>query len=474
MQNESQKISIKEKIGYGLGDTASNLFFQTFIFFLLYFYTDVFGITAAAAGTMFLVTRIWDAVNDPMMGAIADRTNTRWGKFRPYLLWFAVPFGVVGVLMFTTPNLSPSGKLLYAYVTYTLMMMVYTVINVPYSALMGVLTPNAMDRTVVSSFRFVLAFVGMFIVQYSVVRLVGIFGGANEQVGWQWAMAVLSALAVVLFLITFATTKERVQPPKGQKNPIKQDLADLFANKPWLLIGGATIFQLTFLVMRGTSIMYYFEYYVQDQQIMLFGKTHSYSFLVLASTFMLAGTIVTIIGAILTKRLSKALGKSQSYYGFLALSAISIALFYFLGPKDIILMFVLQLVASFSVGPVSVLQWAMYTDTADYSEWKTGRRATALIMAASLFALKLGVALGGAGTAWVLAAYGYQPNLPQATEALRGIRLAMSVYPAIFAIIGVVLMLFYPLTNRRMVEIEAELTERRKQSESDLPVTEGA
>lgn len=463
METGTQKLSVREKIGYGLGDTASNLFFQTFIFFLLYFYTDVFGITAAAAGTMFLVTRIWDAVNDPMMGAIADRTNTRWGKFRPYLLWFAVPFGIVGVLMFTTPNLSPAGKLIYAYITYTLMMMLYTVINVPYSALMGVLTPNAMDRTVVSSFRFVLAFVGMFIVQYSIVRMVGLFGGGNEQLGWQWAMTVISALAVVLFLITFATTKERVQPPKGQKNPLKQDLADLFANKPWLLIGGATVFQLTFLVMRGTSIMYYFEYYVQDQQIMLFGKTHSYSFGALASAFMLAGTVMTIIGAVLTKWFSKAIGKSQSYYGFLGISAISIALFYFLDSKDIILMFVLQLVASFAVGPVSVLQWAMYTDTADYSELKKGRRATALIMAASLFALKLGVALGGAGTAWVLAAYGYQPNQPQTAEALKGIRLLMSVYPAIFGIIGVVLMLFYPLTNKRMVEIEAELTERRKQ-----------
>jgi len=474
MENGTQKLSIREKVGYSLGDTASNLFFQTFILFLLYFYTDVFGISAAAAGTMFLVTRIWDAVNDPMMGAIADRTNTRWGKFRPYLFWLAIPFGVIGVLMFTTPDLSPAGKLIYAYITYTLAMMVYTAINVPYSALMGVITPNSMERTVVSSFRFVAAFVGMFIVQYSVLRLVGIFGGENEQVGWQWAMTVLSALAVVLFLITFATTKERVQPPKGQKNPVKQDIADLFANKPWLLIGGATIFQLTFLVMRGGSIMYYFEYFVQDQEIMLFGKTHSYSFGALASAFMLAGTVVTIIGAILTKWFSRTFGKSPSYYGFLGISAISIALFYFLGPKDIILMFVLQLVASFSVGPVSVLQWAMYTDTADYSELKTGRRATALIMSASLFALKLGVALGGAGLAWVLAAYGYQPNQPQTAEALKGIRLVMSVYPAIFAIIGVVLMLFYPLTNKRMVEIEAELTERRKQSESDLSVTEGA
>ena len=201
MQSGLQKLSIREKIGYGVGDTASNLFFQTFILFLLYFYTDVFGISAVAAGTMFLVTRIWDAVNDPIMGFIADRTDTRWGKFRPYLLWFAIPFGVLGVLMFTTPDLGPTGKLIYAYVTYTLMMMIYTVINVPYSALMGVITPNSKDRTVVSTFRFVLAFVGMFIVQYSVLKMVEVFGGGNEALGWQISIGVLSGLAELCRLL---------------------------------------------------------------------------------------------------------------------------------------------------------------------------------------------------------------------------------------------------------------------------------
>ena len=202
MQNESQKLSFVEKVGYGVGDMASNLFFQVFILFLLYFYTEVFGISAAAAGTMFLVTRIWDAVNDPIMGAVADRTNTRWGKFRPYLLWFAVPFGILGVLMFTTPDLTPTAKLIYAYITYTLMMMIYTVLNVPYSALMGVISPNSMERTVVSTFRFVSAFGGMFIVQYSLLRLVEKFGDGNEAAGWRLAMAVLSGLAVILFIIT--------------------------------------------------------------------------------------------------------------------------------------------------------------------------------------------------------------------------------------------------------------------------------
>ncbi|MCK4448549.1 MAG: MFS transporter, partial [Candidatus Marinimicrobia bacterium] len=285
----TEKISLKEKVGYSLGDTASNLFFQTFILFITIFYTDVFGISAKAVGTMFLITKIWDAVNDPMMGMIADRTETRWGKFRPYILLFAIPFGIIGILTFTTPNLSATGKLIYAYVTYTLLMMLYTIINVPYSALMGVITSNARVRTVVSQFRFVAAFIGGLIVQYSVLRMVERFGRGNEPLGWQRAMIVLSSLAVVLLFITFASTKERVKPPKGQKTCLKDDLRDLFKNKPWLFIGGATVFQLTFILIRSGCIMYYFTYFVQDQQVMLLGKVYSFSYQSMVSTFFIAG-----------------------------------------------------------------------------------------------------------------------------------------------------------------------------------------
>lgn len=466
MENEYPKLSIREKIGYGLGDTASNLFFQTFIIYLLYFYTDVFGISAAAVGTMLMMTRIWDAINDPIMGIIADRTNSRWGKFRPWLLWGAVPFGIFGILMFTTPQMTATGKLIWAYVTYTLMTMIYTAINVPYSALMGVITPNSLDRTVVSSFRFVLAFVGTFTVQYSLLKMVNKFGGGNETLGWQRAMTVLSGLAVVLFLITFATTKERVKP-REQKNPIRKDLKDLFTNGPWLLIGEATIFQLAFIVMRGSNIMYYFKYFIKEQNIVLFGQTRTFTFEEMSTFYLLAGTTLTILGAVLTKWFSQWFGKAAAYLGFLALAALSTAGVYFLKPEHLTALFLLQLVASFSVGPVSVLQWAIYTDTADYSEWKTGRRATALIMAASLFALKLGVAIGGAVLAWLLAGYGYVENQQQTPQALRGIRLCMSVYPAIFALAGVVLMAFYPLNKKRMEEIEADLLRRRRQYETE-------
>lgn len=293
------------------------------------------------------------------------------------------------------------------------------------------------------------------------------FGETDEARGWQWAMGILSALAVVLFFIAFATTKERVQPPKGQKTPFKQDFADLASNMPWLLIGAATVFQLMYICIRNGSVVYYFEYFVKDQSMTLFGKDYDFTYKGLTSTFLMAGTVMTIIGVVLTPRISRIFGKSMTYACLLGMAGISSGLFCFLGPQDIILMFVLQLITSFSVGPVSVLQWAIYTDTADYSEWRTGRRATGLVMSASLFALKLGIALGVSALAWILAAYGYEPNQEQTEKGLLGIRMVMSVYPAIFAVIGMVIMFFYPLKRNMMMQVETELVERRKEAQND-------
>ncbi len=461
MQTMTGKLSFKEKVGYSLGDTASNLFFQTFMLFLLYFYTDVFGLPAAAVGTMFLVTRIWDAFFDPIIGMISDRTRTRWGKFRPYLLWFALPFGIIGVLTFTTPGFDTSGKLIYAYVTYSFMMMLYSAINVPYSALMGVITPNSEQRTVLSSYRFVSAFAGGFIVQAVTMSLVNYFGKGNEALGWQWAMGCLSGLAFVLFMITFMTTEERVFPPKGQKTNFKRDLRDLFGNKPWLLIAGATVFQLMYIVMRNSSIMYYFKYYIGNQQLNLFGNVIDLSFEAFASSFMLTGTVSTIVGAVLTKWISRNLDKKNTYLGFLIASAVFNVFFYFMQPGSVLLIYGLNLIVSFFFGPVSVLQWAMYTDTADYSEWKNERRATGLIMAASLFALKLGLTFGGAVVGWILAYHGFIANQAQTRESVDGIVLLLSVDPAVIGVAGGLMMLFYPLTNKMMIEIEEDLTARR-------------
>lgn len=465
MKTEFGKLSIREKIGYGLGDTASNLFFQTTIYFLLYFYTDVFGITAKTAGTMFLVTRIWDAINDPIMGAIADRTKTRWGKFRPFLLWFAIPFGVIGVAMFTTPEMSDVGKIVYAYVTYTLMMMVYTAINVPYCALMGVISPNPQERTVVSSFRFVLVFVAAFIVQYALTGMVIWFGGEkNSPEGWQLAMTILFGAATVLFLITFFSTKERVQPIKEENNTFKEDITDLLHNGPWLMIGCATIFQLAFVLIRGGAIVFYFDHFIQSQQIMLLGSAYTLTSTQLASAFMLSGTVLTIIGAISTKWFCKFNDKSRIYAVLFMVAGISTGLVYYVHSDSLLLLFGLQLVTSFCMGPVSTLQWAIYADTADYSEWKTGRRATALIMAASLFVLKLGVAFGGAALGWIIDGYGYVAGTVLDAVAVKGICLSMSVYAAIPALIAGGLMLFYPLSNKKMLAIEVDLAQRREQA----------
>jgi len=455
-------LSLKEKIGYSLGDTASNIYFQTFIIFMLNFYTDVFGLPAAAVGTMFLMTRIFDAVNDPFMGTIADRTKSRWGKFRPYILFFALPFAVMGVITFTTPDFDQSGKLIYAYITYNLLMVCYTIVNVPYSALMGVITPNSLERTGLSSYRFVAAFVGGLIVQGSTISLVKYFGNGNDAVGWQWAMACLGGIAFILLLITFLTTRERVQPPLNQKIETKRDLKDLFKNKAWVLIAGATVFQLIFIVMRSSSIVYYFKYYILDQQLNLFGSVINLTYESFTSSFLLIGTMFNILGAILTKWMAKNFDKKNTYTGFLLISSILCTMFYFVSPEDVLLIYILNILISFAWGPVSVLQWAMYTDAADYSEWSNKRRATGLLMAASLFALKLGLTLGGAFVGWILAYYGFVANQPQNSETISGIILLMSFYPAVFGIIGAALMFFYPLTNKMMGKIETELISRRE------------
>ncbi|MGA7719695.1 MAG: MFS transporter [Ignavibacteriaceae bacterium] len=468
MQNTLEKLSLKEKIGFSLGDCASNLFFQTFILFLMFYYTDVFGLPAAAVGTMFLVTRIWDAFFDPVIGMISDRTQTRWGKFRPFLLWLALPFAIIGILTFTTPGFNSTGKLVYAYITYSLMMMIYSGINVPYSALMGVITPNSEQRTILSSYRFVAAFAGGFIVQAVTVYLVGFFGKDNVKVGWQLTMSCIAGLAFVFFMITFLTTKERVSPPKEQKANSRQDIKDLFTNKPWLLVAGATIFQLIYIVIRSSSQVYYFKYYIGAQQLNLFGHVFNMTYEEFTSFFMMTGTIATVIGAILTDKFAKIFDKKNTYLGFLIVSAVLCNSFYFLQPQNVMLIFILNLLISFFFGPVSVLQWAMYTDAADFSEWKNNRRATGLIMAASLFALKLGLSLGGAIVGWVLAYHGFAANQLQTPESMRGIILLISIYPSAFGIIGGLLMLFYPLTNKMMINIEEDLTARRKKTSNDL------
>jgi GPH family glycoside/pentoside/hexuronide:cation symporter len=413
-------------------------------------------------GTMMLVSRLWDAVNDPVMGMVADRTQTKWGKFRPYILAFAIPIGIAGFFAFSVPDLSPTGKLVYAYVTYIILMMLYTAVNVPYAALMGVITPNSAERTTVSQYRFAAAFIGQFVVGAVTLGLVQYFGEGDEALGWRMVMVVYGFLAAVLLFGTFYLTKERVVPTVVKRNKISDDLGDLFKNKAWVLIGVATFFQLTYIVMRGSSTTFYFRYFVGDQTLNFLGYSVDMGFALFTSSFLTVGTVATFTGALLTKFFIRFISKKNVYSWFLIGSALCSLFFYFLSPDNVLLMYILNALVSFFFGAVSVTQWAIYTDAADYGEWKFNRRATALIMAASLFSLKVGLTIGGSATGWILEAYGFVANAVQTEEAKNGIVLLMSIFPAIFGLIGGGMMLFYPLTDEKMVEIEEDLRAREE------------
>jgi len=452
------KISLLEKISYGCGDFASSMFWKLFSMYLLFFYTDIFGLPAAAVGTMFLITRIWDAINDPMMGAIADRTNTRWGKFRPYLLFGSIPFAIIGIITFTTPNLSVSGKLIYAYVTYTLMMMIYTVVNVPYSSLMGVITNDTNDRTSLASFRFIGAFSGGILVTASANYLIDYFSnGNNLSRGYQWTVGVYAVLAALFFILTFAGTKERLKPAREKKSSLKNDLKDLAHNKPWFIMLGAGISVLIFNSLRDGSILYYFKYFIKSQEINLLGSKFYLTHSELSSAYMTIWLATNIIGVILAKPISSKIGKKKTFLLSTISSAIFSVLLYFLQPHQIILIFLLNILIGISAGIVLPLIWSMYADISDYSEWKSGRRATGLIFSSSSMSQKFGWTLGGALSGWILAIFGFQPNVEQTDLSLLGIRLMISIIAAIGALLATIFILFYPLSEDYMKKIESEL-----------------
>lgn len=461
MTNATMRLSIKEKIGYGFGDLASVLYWQTITAYLLYFYTDVFGITAAAAGTMILISRLWDGVNDPMMGIISDRTNTRQGKFRPYLLWFSIPLAIVGVLAFSTPDLSSSGKLIYAYITFILLMMLYTAVNIPYSSLLGVITPDPIERTSVSSYKYVFAYISGTIVSALALPLTKFFGNGNEAKGWQITMAVFGFAAVIFFFITFLSTKERVKPPKAQRTSIGQDLKDLLSNKPWVLLLFTTLLFILFVATRISVTAHYFKYFVGDQPITFFGKTYTYGFIALTSAFNAVGQWLSILGVVFTNYFARKIGKKRAFLILFFTATVSTAAFFVLRPEQVILMFVLQIIGSFAGGPVTPLIWAMYADAADYSEWKTGRRATGLVFSASTMSQKFGWAIGTFAAGMLLSLFGFQANVAQNPDVLYGLKLLMSMIPAAAGVLAMLLILFYKLDENRMSQIEAELNTRR-------------
>lgn len=458
-------IKLTEKIGYGFGDMASSMFWKLFGAYLMIFYTDVFGLPAAVVGTMFLITRIWDSAFDPIVGVVADRTHSRWGKFRPYLLWLAVPFGIIGVLTFVTPDWSPIGKLVYAYVTYSLMMMIYSAINVPYASLLGVMSPNPKERNTLSTYRMTFAYIGSFIALLLFMPLVNFFSGnskdlGDQQTGWTMAVVVIAILCIILFFGCFAWTKERVKPIKEAQNPLKEDLKDLFKNKPWWILLGAGVAALVFNSIRDGATVYYFKYFVVEEDyatVSFFGMSF-----VLSGLYLALGQAANIIGVIAAAPVSNRIGKRNTYMWAMIIATVLSVIFYWFDKEDLIWMFVFQALISICAGSIFPLLWSMYADCADYSELKTGNRATGLIFSSSSMSQKFGWAIGTAITGWLLGFFGFQANAVQSEEAISGIKMFLSFLPAVGTILSVVFISMYPLTEKKMKDITTELGCKRQ------------
>jgi len=441
------RISLMEKIGYSFGDSASNLYWKTFEWYLMFFYTDVFGISGAAAGIMLVVTRLADAVADPVMGSIADRTQTRWGHFRPYLIWGAIPFAVAGVFTFTTPNLSSGGKVIYAYITYSLLMFIYTAVNIPYSALMGVISPNSLERTSISSIRFMGAFTAGAFIQFFTLKFVKWLGQGNEARGWQLTMVFYGILAIILLVLCFLTTRERVTPPATQKSDLGLDMKDLFTSIPWIILVGVLLLVLAAFVVKGSASTYYFKYYLHRES--------------LVGSFMLANGLAFLVAMAVTTRLTKIFGKKPLFIFSIGGGGLVIGLFSLPASTDITMIFALQIISSFIIGFNSPLVFAMFADVADESELRTGRRATGLVFASAIFSTKAGVAVGAGIYGLLLTYFGYVANVEQSARSMHGIILSMSWIPCGLMVAAAALMLLYPLSDTLMVKIEAELKERR-------------
>jgi GPH family glycoside/pentoside/hexuronide:cation symporter len=453
---KEQGLRTREYIGYALGDMASNLFFVTFNIFLIYYYVDVWAIPAASISFMMVAVRLFDALNDPVMGLIADRTDTKWGKFRPYLLWGAVPYGICGYLMFAGPDLGATGKLVYAYATYTLMLVAYTVINVPYSSMLGVISPHSRTRGVASSFRFVGAFTGGFLVSLLARPLVRHLGGDDEVAGFQLTIAIFAVASVIMFWLCFATTRERVKPPPAQQTDVKAELGELLRNGPWVMLLVATIFSTTFMALRQGSTLFYFKYVVGDDgSPILFGTLDRST--VFLSTGMLAQILGTAALGVIVRRVDKK--KLAAWLSWI--TGVSFAGFFLLPTDNYWLLVGVNALGTFCMGPTSALTWAMYGDVADYGEWKFGRRSTALVYSASLFSIKTGIMIGGTLVPLFLGLFGFVRNEAQGPLAVLGITLAFSLAPGLFAILKGVALWLYPLDQRRVDEIEHALAARR-------------
>lgn len=483
------RLSFREKAGYALGDAGANFVFQTLMVFQMTFYSKVFGITVAAASWLFLIGRLFDAVTDPLMGIVADRTKTRWGRFRPWLLWSALPFALVFWAVFTTPDLGPQGKLLYAWLAYLGLMAVYTVNNVPYCALQGVMTGDSNERTSLGAYRFFAVMMVGFVVSGMTWPLVEKFGGGDDAKGWSITMGLFAAISAVFFVIAFFSVKERVLPDPNQQSSVKQDLVDAFANRPWVVLFVATLAIFVMLAVRGGSLPLFTQFVVDHDALgafvtrMGFVQTEagepvgfqrildSVGYLVRADLsnvqavgfglFSMIGSVVTVLGVLASKPLSERFGKRGVFTVCLGITGAATLWLFFI-PADAIGTQLLQgMVWSAAYGPTIPLLWSMIADAADYGEWKNHRRATGFVFAGVVFALKAGLGVGGFIGGQVLAAHGFAEGAETSASSLLGIRMTAAVYPAVFIALAVVVLLRYPINKELNLRIGRELAERR-------------
>ncbi|MYN28426.1 MFS transporter [Duganella levis] len=443
----NKQLTWREKISYGVADMGFNFYWTNIATFLLIYYTDVFGISAAAAASMMFTIKIINAFTDPMIGAAADRTSTRWGKFRPYLIWVPLPLACAAVLTYTTPDLSADGKIIWAYGSYLAMMVCYTCINIPYNALSGVLSADPQERSTVNGLRFIFAFAGGTVVTAATPALVHWLGGGNDKLGWQLTMLTWSVFASLLFVLTFLNTRERIVPVSTQQSNVWQDVRDLSQNRPWVALFFLALIIMITITLRTSSAAYYFKYVVQRPELM--------------TTFVPAYMLSAAAGASLTPLMTRFVDKKKLMMILMTITAVLSSAFFFVPKDQVWLMFALQIGMGLALGPKSPLAFSMYADTADYNEWRTGRRATAMTFAAATFSQKLGTAIAVAVIGSIFTQLGYVANAVQSAGSQAGIVWLMSFIPAAFALLAVAVMFFYNLDNNKLLQIQADLEARK-------------
>lgn len=456
LENEMNiiRLSVKEKIAYGLGDMGCNFVWQTVMLFLAYFYTDIYGLSPAHMGTMFLLVRFIDAVTDPIMGSIVDRTKSKHGRYRPYLLWIAIPFGFACMLAFYTPDFGETGKIFYAYASYIFLTLMYTAINVPYCAMANALTNDSQERTSLQSYRFALGTAGGLVVAMIALPLVDVIGGGDVQKGYLGAMAIMGAGAIALFFYSFANVKERYVAENEEQSSVFSDLKLLFKNHQWRVLFILNVLLLAGVVLKGASTMYYVN--------TVMGRAD------LATTFMVAGMIANIIGAIGSAPLLGRFEKAAVYKVLIIISGILSAALYFVEPTSVYIIFTLVIVLGIVQMSTTPILWSMMSDIVDYEKTRSNRSLSGMVFSTNLFAIKLGIALGGASVGWILAGAGYVGGAEtQSSAAITAINLLYTIIPGIIFVSLAVVISFYKLDNKKLAQIKALLKLAKEKSSNE-------